>query len=141
MAKLGGYKVLFACAWKELLNNCSLDGVSLNRFFGVDINDEDSRKKFDHSEYDVIVFDEIYLADIRMVAKIKKFCIENPDKIIMATGDTCQLKPIEEYTNTKIYKEYADECINQIFHLGYIKKKIKRLESAEDKVKLEPFKQ
>jgi hypothetical protein len=42
--------------------NYSLDGVTLNRFFGVDINDEDSRKKFDHSEYDVIVFDEIYLA-------------------------------------------------------------------------------
>ena len=67
------------------------------------INDEDSRKKFDHSEYDVIVFDEIYLADIRMVAKIKKFCIEHPDKIIIATGDTCQLDPINEYTNTKNY--------------------------------------
>ena len=32
MAKLG-YKVLFVCAWKELLNNYSLDGVTLNRFF------------------------------------------------------------------------------------------------------------
>ena len=67
----------------------------------MDINDEDSRKTFDHSEYDVIVFDEIYLADIRMVAKIEKFCIEHPDKITIATGDTCQLEPInDEYTNT-----------------------------------------
>jgi hypothetical protein len=49
------------------------------------------------------------------LAKIKKFCIENPDKIIIATGDTCQLEPINEYTNTKNYEEYADECINQIF--------------------------
>jgi hypothetical protein len=80
------------------------------------MNDEDNHKKFDHSEYDVIVFDEIYLSAIQKLSKIKQFCKDNPNKIIIATGDTCQLKPIEEYTNTKKYKEYADECINQIFN-------------------------
>ena len=85
------------------------------------------------------MFDEIYLADIRMVAKIKKFCIEHPDKIIIATGDTCQLDPINEYTNTKNYEEYADECINQIFTFEINLEENKRLESEEDKVKLKQF--
>ena len=85
----------------------------------MDINDEDSRKKFDHSEYDVIVFDEIYLADIRMVSKIKKFCIENPDKIIIATGDACQLKPSEGYTNTKKHKNMVTTVLIKYFLLKY----------------------
>ena len=41
------------------------------------MDDEDSRKKFDHSEYDVIVFDEIYLSSIQKLSKIKQFCKES----------------------------------------------------------------
>ena len=38
----------------------------------------------------------------------------NPDKIIIATGDTSQLQPINELSNQFEYAEYADNCINQI---------------------------
>ena len=52
------------------------------------------------------------------------------------------MKPIEKYTNTKLYKEYADECINQIFPFEvYFKINTTRLESEEDKLKLEQFKE
>ena len=75
-----------------------------------------------------------------MCIRDRKFCIEHPDKIIIATGDTCQLDPINEYTNTKNYAEYADECINQIFTFEIYLEENKRLESEEDKVKLKNFK-
>ena len=77
-------------------------------------------KAFDYSEYDIIVFDEIYFSSIRMLVKNKKFCLENPDKKVVATGDTSQLPPVEQYTNTKEYAVYADECINTIFQMKYI---------------------
>jgi hypothetical protein len=50
-----------------------------------------------------------------MLARIRKFCLENPEKIVVATGDTSQLPPIVDYSNTKDYATYADECINNIF--------------------------
>ena len=134
-----GHKVLFVCPTNELLQNYNLDGVTINRFFGLSMDDEDSRKKFDCDEYDVIVFDEIYFSSIQKLSKIKKFCIENPNKIIIATGDTSQLEPIKEYTNTKNYEENADECINQIFPFEIYLEENKRLESEEDKAKLKQF--
>ena len=44
--------------------------------------------KFDDSAYGVIDFDEIYFANIQMMAKIKHYTENNPNKIILATGDT-----------------------------------------------------
>ena len=66
------------------------------------------------------MFDEIYFSSIRMLVKIRIFCSANPGKIVVATGDTSQLPPVEQYTNTKEYAAYADECINIIFQMKYI---------------------
>ena len=65
------------------------------------INNEESLSKIDASQYDVIVFDEIYFVDICKLSKIKHFVDNNKDKIIIATGDTSQLEPINEYSNQK----------------------------------------
>ena len=52
--------------------------------------------KFDDSPYNVIVVDEIYFANVRMLAKIKRYSEENPNKIIIATADTNQLECIDK---------------------------------------------
>ena len=50
-----------------------------------------------------------------MLNRIRQFADENPNKIIIGAGDTKQLPPIEDLTNTGKPDEYADECINQTF--------------------------
>ena len=79
-------------------------------------------------------------SSIQKLHRIKQFCIDNPDKIIITTGDTSQLPPITDYTNTKIYADYADECINNIFQYEICLKENKRLKTQEDKDKLKQFK-
>ncbi len=63
--------------------------------------------KFDDEKYDVIVFEEIYFANIVMLAKIKR-CSENN----LATGDTNQLETIDLVPIQIDYETYMDHCIN-----------------------------
>ena len=97
--------------------------------------------KFDSSEYDVIIFDEIYFNDVQKLSKIKKYCNNNPDKIIIATGDTKQLPPINELSNQHEYSMYADHCINSIFSHEVFLMENKRLTSDDDKIKLKQLKE
>ena len=104
---------------------------------------EDATKKmtkFDDSSYDVIVFDEIYFANITMLAKIKRYSETHPDKIIIATGDTCQLETIDLISSEIDYDEYMNHCINIIFPNNICLKENKRLKTEEDKDKLKHFK-
>ena len=75
--------------------------VSLYIIFGIGIDESEKIKAFDDTEFNVIVFDEIYLNDVRKLSKIKNYCRDNPDKIIIATGDTCQNEPVTKLTNQK----------------------------------------
>ena len=66
MAKLGK-KVLVVCPTNELISQLKKDfkkvqGVTVNKFFGfLGIENEHIKMtKFDDSEFDVILFDEIY---------------------------------------------------------------------------------
>ena len=63
----------------------------------------------------MIVFDEIYFANIRMLAKVKRYSENNPAKIILATGDTNQLETIDLISNQLDYETYMDHCIDTIF--------------------------
>jgi hypothetical protein len=74
------------------------------------------------------------------MARIKNYCDRNPDKIIIATGDTSQLQPINELSNQFEYAEYADNCINQIFKYEIYLEENKRLKSDDDKQKLKQIK-
>ena len=51
--------------------------------------------KFDDSPFDTIVFDEIFFSCVRKLARIKRYCEERPEKIVIATGDTNQLECID----------------------------------------------
>ena len=43
--------------------------------------------------------------------KIRVFCEENPDLIMVGAGDVKQLPSIEPYTNCQNVEEYVDSCI------------------------------
>jgi ATP-dependent exoDNAse (exonuclease V) alpha subunit len=74
------------------------------------------------------------------LSRIHKYSNENPDKIIIATGDTSQLQPINELSNQFEYAKYADDCINQIFKYEIYLNENKRLKSDADKEKLKQIK-
>ena len=133
-----GHNVLFVCPTRKLVQ--LYKGATPNQFFSFGINPNSKMPKFDDSSYNVIVFDEIYFYDIPMMARIKKYCLANPDKIIIATGDTCQLNPINPLTNQFKHAEYADNCINQIFQYEIYLEENKRLKLDSDKQKLKNVK-
>ena len=89
--------------------------------------------EFDHRDYDVVVFDEIFMNGLHMLKGIRQFVNKNPNKIIIGAGDTKQLPPIEDLTNTKKPDEYADECKNQIFKDNIILAVCKRLGGKDDR--------
>ena len=141
-----GYKTLFVVPQNSLSQNIDDDAVTTNKFFAVPVgdasaSDEASRAKrgvgeklpeFDHSAYNVVVFDEISVNGLHMLNRIRQFVNKNPNKIIIGAGDTKQLPPIEDLPNTKKPDEYADECINQIFKYNILLTVCKRLGSKDD---------
>jgi len=134
------HNVLFDCPTNKLVQKYGLEGVTINRFFSMSISNDIKMPKFDDSEYDTIVFDEIYFSDIQKLSRIHKYSNENPDKNIIATGDTSQLQPINELSNQFEYAKYADDCINQIFKYEIFLNENKRLKSDADKEKLKQIK-
>jgi len=73
--------------------------------------------------------------------RIRQFVEQNKhDKIIIATGDTKQLKPIQPPTNIQDYETYADQIIDNIFKNNILLRICKRLETQEDKDKLSNIK-
>ena len=125
-------KVLFVCPTNKLVQKYGENAITINKFFGISIGDE-VLEKFDHSGYDVIVFDEIYFNGLRVLNTIREFVENNPKLIVVATGDGKQLKPVNELTNTQEHETYANNCINQIFKYNIFLKECKRLKTQEDK--------
>jgi hypothetical protein len=113
----------------------------MNKFFSIAVDLDVMMSKFDSSAYDVVVFDEIYFSCIKKLVKIKQYCDMNPDKIIIATGDTKQLEPIEKLSNQINYDEYADHCVNSIFNHEVYLTIPKRVKSDEDKLKMRQLKE
>ena len=130
-----GHKVLFVVPTNELGQECGCEWTTLNKFFGIAFGDE-KIMKFDSSEFDVIVFDEIYFHNVGKWALIREYERNNPEKIIIATGDTKQLKNPESISNTIPFEQYADYCINQIFKYNIMLYESKRLKTEEDRKKL-----
>ena len=141
MEKLG-HKVLFVCPTNKLVQNNEDSGCTLNQFFSVGMTEDETKnmKRFDDSSYDVIVFDEIYFANITMLARIKRYSENNPNKIIIATGDTCQLETIDLISSEIDYDVYSNHCIDMIFPNNIYLKENKRLKTEEDKNKLKHVK-
>ena len=106
-------------------------------FFSIPVNKGDDLPCFDHSAYDVIFFDEIFMSNIYIYNKIRQFVKNNPDKIIIGAGDTKQLQPINDLTNTQPHDQYADMCIDKIFKYSMYLKISKRASDDEQRKKLD----
>ena len=105
-----GRKTLFVCPTNELAEKYGDDGITINKFFGFGISEEEQKhmKRFNASEYDVVVFDEIFFNNVKVLARILNYVNKNRDNIVIATGDAKQLKPVETITNQFDYKY----CLN-----------------------------
>ena len=94
-----------------------LEATTFNKFFSIAVSeDEDGGKMppFDYSMYDVIVFDEVFMVNLYIKNWIRLFCLNNPDKIRILTGDTKQLPCFEEHTDCQNEEEYANHCVDVI---------------------------
>ena len=87
--------------------------------------------KFDDSGYDTIVFDKIFFCSVRNLARIKRYCESNPEKIVVATGDTNQVECIDCVTNQSDDDEYYNKCVEMIFPGGMLFRENKRLKSKK----------
>jgi len=135
-----GHKVLFVCPTNKLTCKYGQNGCTINKFFGIGLSEHTKLAKFNDTEYDTIVFDEILFCNIRMLSRIHKYCNDHPDKICIATGDSNQLKTIDIITNLHDYDEYYNRCIDIIFPNNMYFHENKRLKKQEDKEVLKSFK-
>jgi hypothetical protein len=136
-----GHKVLFVCPTNKLASNYGESGCTINRFFSIGMTEDTKMAKFDDSPFDTIVFDEIFFCSVRKLARIKRYCDANPDKIVIATGDTNQLECIDCVTNQHDYDTYYNKCVDMIFPDSMYLKENKRLKTKKDKDLLKQFKQ
>lgn len=127
-------KKLFVCPYNKLCQSLQKKGmtaVTLNILLGIGCNNEinNRMKQLDVSEYDCVVFDEIFLYDIKNLKKIHDFMLNNKEKKFIATGDVCQNDPIgiEEFTS-----EYREDCVNFMFSDQLVLKECKRLKNKSD---------
>jgi uncharacterized protein involved in tolerance to divalent cations len=141
-----GHNVSFICPTNKLVQkyqaaNDKITSVTINKFFSISIGKEHIRP-FDYSDFNGFVFDEIYCNDIQVLNRIKRFIDNNKDKIIIATGDSEQLKPVNDITNQDIdYDNYMDSAMSQLFKNEIFLKINKRFKNVEDMEKLNELKQ
>ena len=131
-----GYNVLFVVPHNRLSQEIEGEATTLNTFFRIPVNKGDELPTFDHSAYDVIFFDEIFMSNIFIYNKIREFVKNNPNKIIIGAGDTKQLAPINDLTNTQSHDQYADQCIDKIFKYNIYLKICKRV-GEKDRITLD----
>ena len=131
-----GYKVLFVVPHNRLSQEIEGKATTLNMFFSIPVHKGDDLPCFDHSDYNVIFFDEIFMSNIYIYNKIREFVKNNPDKIIIGAGDTKQLPSIQALTNTQPHDEYADRCVDKIFKYSMYLKVCKRI-GEKDRITLD----
>ena len=122
-----GYNVLAVVPQNMLKQETECDAVTLNTFFSVPVHKGDKLPWFDYSGFDVIFFDEIYMASPYILNRIRQFVINNPNLIIIGAGDVKQLPSIEPFTNVRNVEHYVDGCIDIIFKYNIFLKICKRV--------------
>ena len=129
-----GYNTLFVVPQNMLKQEIDCEAETLNKFFSIPVFKGDSLPPYDYSGFKVIVFDEIYMASPYILNKIRVFCENNPNLIIIGAGDVKQLPSIEPYTNCQNVDEYVDSCIDIIFKHNIFLKICKRVGDKDTEV-------
>lgn len=129
---------LFVVPTNKLVCKYRSDGysaVTINKFFSISINKE-KYIPFDYSEFECIIFDEIYFNNVYVLSRINNFVNNNINLVIVATGDVLQLKSVSEISNNVDEKDYLNKCIYSIFNNIITLKINKRFKNPEDHLKL-----
>ena len=112
-----GKNVLFVVPTNRLLQEKEVEATTYNKFSSIAVHDDVGEKlpQFDYSSFDIIVFDEIYMSNLYVLDKVGQFIKNNPDKIVIATGDVKQIQGVEVMTNCQNPATYIDNCLDIIF--------------------------
>jgi hypothetical protein len=135
-------KGLFVCPYNSLCFSLKSEGfnsVTLDKLVGCRFSEDDFKttKKYNIDDYDLIIFDEIYLYNTERLMWIKNFIDENPSKKIYSTGDEYQLDPIEtDLNNVNDRKNYYNRIIQNMFFNSVLLHDNKRCKTKEDQEKI-----
>ena len=112
------YNVLFLVPTNRLLQEKEVEATTYNNCFSIAVHEDVGEKLpiYDYSPFDVIVFDEIYMSNLYVLNKVRLFIQNNPDKIVVATGDVKQLQGVEVMTNCQDPATYMDNCLDTILN-------------------------
>ena len=128
----------------HILNMDEKEAITVCKLLKLRVNGDDEKKKrtrYDTTDYDTIIFDEVLMHPPEVLSRIYKFMVKNPDKKIIATGDTDQLPCISfNFNNVKDQNQCLNDCINFLFPNQILLCESKRLVLKEDQDKLKQLK-
>ena len=122
-----GKRVCMVVPNNRQLQEKETEATTYNRFFSVAVDTNEKLPKYDYESFDVICFDEVYMCNKYMLNKVRLFCLNNPDKIIIGTGDIKQLPSLEDITNLQDRETYVNHCMDVIFKYNIFLKICKRV--------------
>lgn len=114
----------------QVLRTEEFDSITYSKLFGLVGSDEEMKhiKEYDLSDYNTIVFDEVFLYEPLRLKRISSLMEQYPDKHFLATGDSDQRDPIA-FKNSN----YLTQCMSILFPTQIILNDIKRLKNEQDK--------
>jgi hypothetical protein len=112
--------ILVVCAVNSLcyeINKKGFNAITMHNLLGLLFNGETNEeiKKYDVSEIDIIVFEEIAFYDIETLEKLYKFILDNKHIQFFANGDTMQNEPIDNDLKVDDIGLYFEKIHNKIF--------------------------
>ena len=111
-----GKNVLFVVPHNRLSQEIEGDSTTYNMFFRIPVHKGDELPEFDHREFNVLFFDEVYMTNLYIYSKFFNSAEKHKNnKLIIGAGDCNQLPPISDLTNTQPHDKYADQCMDKIF--------------------------
>ena len=124
-----GKNVLFVVPTNRLLQEKEVEATTYNKFFSIAVHEDVGEKlpAFDYSPFNVVVFDEVYMSNLYVLDKVRRFIKENPDIIVIGTGDVKQLQGVEVMTNCQNPAVYIDNCIDIVFKYNLFLEVCKRV--------------
>ena len=134
-------KILFVAPFNKLCQSIRDDGhdaITFHKLLGLNVmnNECEFIKKYNTQSYDVICFDEIYMYSLNQLTRIKLFMNARKDKKFIATGDLCQLDPIQNeylFNNIKNIDHKTTHAINSMFNNIITLKICKRVKTEQER--------
>ena len=121
-----GKNVLFVVPTNRLLQEKELEATTYNSI-AVHEGVGEKLPAFDYSPFNVVVFDEVYMSNLYVLDKVRPFIKENPDIIVIGTGDVKQLQGVEIVTNCQNPAVDIDNCIDKVFKYNIFLQVCKRV--------------